>query len=275
MTNQAVTQATNEILEAFRTGRLAEPLAQTFLHSGLHCERWSFTNQMLVHLFGFGDAATYQQWQALGLMRPNLKLARVLDEETGEERTVQAGLRGFGWFPVHGLEDTVPIPGFQGQGYDASVATGRAFVATLPLLDVAQAWGLTVATYHGSEGRALGYAQPGEQIGLGVANLSTWAHELVHQAEHRLGALTKRGQDREQEIVAELGGAVLLTVLGQRAEADWGGAYHYIKSYAKAKDGEGLLREIMHVTGRMAAAVKHILDEAEALRLGQAPELAL
>jgi hypothetical protein len=91
----------------------------------------------------------------------------------------------------------------------------------------------------------------------------------VHQAEHRLGALTKRGQDREQEIVAELGGAVLLTVLSQRAKADWGGAYQYIKSYAKAKDGEGLLREIMHVTGRMAAAVKHILDEAEALRLAQ------
>jgi hypothetical protein len=51
-----VTQATNEILDAFRTGRLAEPLAQTFLHCGLHCERWSFTNQMLVHLFGFEDA---------------------------------------------------------------------------------------------------------------------------------------------------------------------------------------------------------------------------
>jgi hypothetical protein len=279
-----VTQATNEILEAFRTGRLAEPLAQTFLHHGLHCEKWSFTNQMLVHLFGFGDAATYKQWQALGrqvkrgstafyLMRPNLKLARVLDEETGEERTVQAGLRGFGWFAVHGLEDTVPIPGFQGQPYDAAVATGRAFVATLPLLDVAKAWGLTVATYHGSEGRGLGYARPGQQIGLGVANLSTWAHELVHQAEHRLGALTKRGQDREQEIVAELGGAVLLTVLGQRAEADWGGAYHYIKSYAKAKDGEGLLREVMHVTGRMAAAVKHILDEAEALR-GEQPAVS-
>jgi hypothetical protein len=286
MTNQAVTQATNEILEAFRTGRLAEPLAQTFLHSGLHCERWSFTNQMLVHLFGFEDAATYKQWQALGrqvkrgstaiyLMRPNLKLAHVTDEETGEERTVQAGLRGFGWFPVHGLEDTVPIPGFQGDAYDASVATGRAFVAALPLLGVAQAWGLTVATYHGGEGRALGYAQPGQQIGLGVANLSTWAHELVHQAEHRLGALTKRGQDREQEIVAELGGAVLLTVLGQRVEADWGGAYRYIKSYAKAKDGEGLLREVMHVTGRMAAAVKHILDEAEALRVGQSLDLAL
>jgi hypothetical protein len=49
---------------------------------------------------------------------------------------------------------------------------GAGALATDELLDVAQAWGLTVATYRGSEGRALG-------------------------------------------------GAVLLTVLGQRAEADW------------------------------------------------------
>jgi hypothetical protein len=67
---------------------------------------------------------------AFYLMRPNLKLARALDEEIGEERTVQADLSGFGWFPVHGLEDTAPIPGFQGQDYDASVTTGRVFVAT-------------------------------------------------------------------------------------------------------------------------------------------------
>ena len=95
----------------------------------------------------FEVGATYKQWQELGrqvkrgstaiyLMRPNLKLARVTDEETGEERTVQAGLRGFGWFPVHGLEDTVPIPGFQGDAYDEAVAAGRAFVATLPLFAV-------------------------------------------------------------------------------------------------------------------------------------------
>lgn len=281
MTNPTVTQATADILEAFRTGKLAQPLAQTFLQHGLHCEKWSFTNQMLVHLFGHKDAATYKQWQGMGrqvkrgstafyLMRPNVRLARVVDEETGEERTVQAGLRGFGWFAVHGLEDTVPIPGFQGESYDASVATGRAFVSTLPLLDVANAWDIEVVTYQGHQGRGLGYARPGQQIGLGVANLSTWAHELVHQAEHRLGALTKRGQDREQEIVAELGGAVLLTVLGQPTEADWGGAYRYIKSYAKAKDDEGMLREVMQLTGRMAAAVKHILDEAEALR-GEQP----
>jgi hypothetical protein len=69
--------------------------------------------------------------------------------------------------------------------------------------------------------------------------------------------------------VAELGGAVLLTVLGESAQADWGGAYQYIKSYAKAKDGDGLLREVMQITSRMAAAVKHILDEAEALRSEQ------
>jgi hypothetical protein len=164
-------------------------------------------------------------------------VTRLLHYGAGALATDELLACGFGWFPVHGLEDTVPIPGFQGQSYDAAVATGRAFVETLPLLDVAQAWGLTVATYHGGEERALGYAQPSQQIGLGVANLSTWAHELVHrsfrlrlrnaaQAEHRLDALTRRGQDREQEIVAELGGAVLLTVLGQRVEADVGPQRH-------------------------------------------------
>ena len=79
------------------------------------------------------------------------------------------------------------------------------------------------------------------------------------------------GQDRENEIVAELGGAVLLTLLGhQQAAADWGGAYRYVCSYARAKDGEALLKEIMRLTNRMAGAVRLILDEAgcQALRAG-------
>lgn len=283
MTNPSIAQVTDEILEAFRTGQLAEPLAQTFLHHARHCERWSILNQMVVYLFGYQDAATYKQWQALGrqvkrgshafyLMRPNLRLARIVDEDTGEERSVPAGIKGFGWFPVHPFEDTMPILNFAGEVYEVEKQHST-FVAGLPLLQVAEAWGIRVATYNGASRSALGYAVPGQAIGLGVANLSTWAHELVHQAEHQLGKLTARGQDREQEIVAELGGAVLLTVLGHRTEADWGGAYRYIQGYAKAADREGLLHEVLHVTGRMAAAVKHILDTAETLCAG--PEEAI
>ena len=282
MTNPSIAQITDEILDAFQTGRLAEPLAETFLHTGgLHCQRWSFLNQMVVYLLGYQDAATYRQWQTLGrqvkrgshafyLMRPNLRTRRETDQETGEERTVQAGISGFGWFAVHPVEDTVPIPDFEGDTYDPERAVERitAFVAGLPLLGVAEAWGIRVTTFDGAHQPALGYAVPGKSIGLGVANLSTWAHELVHQAEHRLGRLKPGGQDREEEMVAELGGAVLLTALGQRSEADWGGAYQYIKSYARAADREGLLKEVLHVTGRVAAAVKLILDQAEALQGG-------
>jgi hypothetical protein len=128
---------------------------------------------------------------------------------------------------------------------------------------VAETWGIHVTTYRGRENGSYGWAIPGRSIGLGVANLSTWAHELVHQAEHRLGTLTVgNGQDRENEIVAELGGAVLLTLLGQQAAAGWGGAYRYICSYARARDGEGLHKEVMRLTNRMAGAVRLILDEA-------------
>jgi antirestriction protein ArdC len=243
----------------------------------LHCQRWSLNNQMVVHLLGHGDAATYKQWQAMGrqvkrgskafyLMKPHLVYKTVEDEATGENKRIPAFIKGFGWFPVFGYEHTLPLPDFPGQVYclEQIAEDRRRFVAGLPLVEVAQAWSIHVTTYRARNGGTLGWAIPGRSIGLGVANLSTWAHELVHQAEHRLGALTLgKGQDRDNEIVAELGGAVLLTLLGHQADADWGGAYEYIRSYSKARDGDGLLAEVLRLTGRMAAAVQHILEAAE------------
>jgi hypothetical protein len=281
--NEQITKVTQEILEAFRTGQLAEPLAQTFLNHGLHCERWSINNQMVVHLLGYQDAATYHHWQEMGrqvkrgsrafyLMKPHVVYRTIEDELTGEHTRVPAHVKGFGWFPVFAYESTLPLPGFQGEVYclETIAQERQAFVAGLPLVEVAEAWGIHVTTYRGQENDAYGWAIPGRSIGLGVTNLSRWAHELVHrsfrspsEAEHRLGRLTVgNGQDRENEIVAELGGAVLLTLLGHKVQADWGGAYRYIRSYANGKDNEGVLREVMRLTNRMAGAVRLILHEA-------------
>ena len=198
-TQARVAQVTGQILDAFRTGRLAEPLAQTFLHHGLHCERWSINNQMVVHLLGYQDAATYNQWQALGrqvrrgstafyLMKPHVVYRTVEDDSTGEDRRVPAFIRGFGWFAVHPYESTEPIAGFEGQVYCLEdIAEQRwQFVAGLPLIEVAEAWGIHVTTYRGREDASYGWAIPGRAIGLGVANLSTWAHELVHHSFRRL-----------------------------------------------------------------------------------------
>jgi hypothetical protein len=65
-----------------------------------------------------------------------------------------------------------------------------------------------------------------------VKNLSTWAHELIHAADHRNGKLTELGQHWRSETVAELGGAVLLRVLGHDHDADFGRCWQYIENYA-------------------------------------------
>ncbi len=56
----------------------------------------------------------------------------------------------------------------------------------------------------------------------------------MHAADHKAGTLTiKPGQQPDNEVVAELGGAVLLQLLGFEIDADVGGAWNYIKSYSK------------------------------------------
>ena len=72
----------------------------------------------------------------------------------------------------------------------------------------------------------------------GVQNLSTWAHELIHAADDRLGKLGKCKVNNE--VVAELGGAVLLQCLGKPVEADLGGAWN-ISSH-----GVGILNYIRY-----------------------------
>jgi hypothetical protein len=75
---------------------------------------------------------------------------------------------------------------------------------------------------------------PGLAIALGVENLSTWGHEMVHSADDRRGTFARcAGQDLGNEVVAEFGGAILLEALGYSVESDRGGAYQYIESYAE------------------------------------------
>src|SRR5208283_4444753 len=98
--------------------------------------------------------------------------------------------------------------------------------ASLPLREVADSWRLSVEAYNGAGGGFLGKYRHGTGIALGIENLSTWCHELVHAADDRNGTL--RGKKIGKETVAELGGAVLLRILGYENEADLGGCWEYI-----------------------------------------------
>lgn len=80
--------------------------------------------------------------------------------------------------------------------------------------------------------------------------------------------MTELGQHWRSETVAELGGAVLLKILGYDHEADLGGCWQYIKHYAM-KQGIDVLKACNLVLERMCEAVALILDTAEKITTGK------
>jgi hypothetical protein len=265
-------ETAQRIVDAFKTPEaLPKALAPIFIHrndENVPCRRWSWYNQMLTVLSGTSDARGIHQWNTVGrklkkgskaiwILGPCLKTIREKDDN-GEEvkRNVLYGFKGI---PVFAVEDTEgkPLPG--NEKYDE-------WMQNLPLLEVAQSWGIHVGTYSGEDKNALGYFQFGtdkKAIMVGVENLSTWAHELVHAADHHLTKLT---DDRNMlEIVAELGGAILLECLGRSHDADLGGAFQYINRYAEAT-GKPPVKACMDVLDRTCKCVSLILDTAEQIQ---------
>jgi hypothetical protein len=270
-------EVANRIIEAFkRPDQLPAALAPMFIHrkDDAPCRKWSWHNQLVTALSGTLDARGIRQWNDVGrkvkkgsgaiwILAPCMK--KVKDNENDEaeaalsaDRQARQVLIGFRSVPVFAVEDTEgdPLPETDDR-YDA-------WINELPLLEVAKSWGLNVGTYTGNQATPLGYyrfAQSGNQaVMLGVENLSTWAHELVHAADHRLTDL--EGAKWRREVVAELGGAVLLECLGKQHDADLGGAFNYIQAHAD-QAGKDVVRACIEVLDRVCNCVKLILDTAE------------
>lgn len=146
----------------------------------------------------------------------------------------------------------------------------QTFLGNLPLREVAESWGLKVSAFSAKWGNAQGkywrsILGGSSGIGIGVENLATWAHELVHAADDKLGALTERGQHHRSETVAELGGAILLRVMGYDRDADIGGAWDYIRKYCDSAKVDPI-RACMDVLRRIGEAVSLILETADNLK---------
>jgi len=78
-----------------------------------------------------------------------------------------------------------------------------------------------------------------------------------------LGTFTReKGQQLDNEIVAELGGAVLLECLGYGAESDRGNALKYVKDCAEEHD-RSPMSVCSELLDRTCACVEFILDTAE------------
>lgn len=274
--------AANAIVAAFQTGNVPAALAQVFIQrkDDTPCRAWSWSNQLLAALSGTADARGFRQWQAVGrsvkkgskafhILAPCTK--KIDAKEEGEDPRYVC--YGFKAIPVFRVEDT---EGDELPPTDPAVAE---WINSLPLVEVARAWGLSVEAYntrHNGQRRAgpLGMYRHGQSIALGVKNLSTWAHELLHAADDRLGNLTEAGQHWRSETVAELGGAILLEILGFERDSDRGGCWEYVEAYAKAAGVEPITA-CQRVLKRTCDAVALVLETAEQLIDQEAAELAV
>lgn len=265
----------SRILEAFQSGRIPQALATVFIHRNddLPCRAWSWSNQLITALAGFDDARGFRQWldtgravrkgeKAFYILAPMTKA--ITDKaETGEERQ-RVAILGFRAVPVFGREQTDIVDEAVWAKHSELDRQAERFIEELPLIDVARSWGLTIKSYSGTAGGALGWYRRGQAIALGVENLATWAHELIHAADHRLGTLKERGQHWLSETVAELGGAILLYAAGYECEADIGGAWKYIQAYAKENNVEPI-KACTTALDRACKAVTMILEASETL----------
>lgn len=264
----------NRIIEQFETGNLPEALAPIFVNrsDNVPSSAWSWGNRFIQAIHGTADSRGFRQWESAGRkVSKGAKAIYILgpciakkteQNEQGEtvERTIIYGFKSIPVFPIEATEVADPKKWEAAGGVDVAEESR---LERLPLREVAEAWGLKITSYNGKQGKSLGYYKPGWGIALGVENLATWAHELTHAADDRLGTIRRlSGQDPENEIVAELGGAVLLKLIGEDHQADIGGAWDYVKSYAGADKGKAL-RKCMKLIDRICSCVNLILKTAD------------
>ena len=259
-----------QIISLFREGKIAAPLANVFIKrgSGAHCEAWSWSNQLITYMMGYGDAMGFKQWLALGrTVKKGEKAFYILaplkstyEKDVNGQKEKRSYIYGFRGLPVFGDTQTEGEP---------LTKRDDSFIETLPLIELTRHWGMEVKTYKGTGKPAAGFFCPTtNQIQLGVENLSTWAHELIHKSEWMLNNCNSEEYAKNKahaEIVAELGGAVLLTALGHESAADLGGAWQYISNYAK-HESKDVADVCCLLINRICEAVDFILTESDALQ---------
>lgn len=262
------------IVEKFKAGEVGQPLADVWIKNlaDVPSNRWSPRNRLIMHLVGgTHDARGFKQWQEVGrkvkkgthalhILGPVTRNIKIKDDD-GKEVTISK-LFGFKSIPVHAIHNTEVFDDDLWAKANIKDEAIREFLDELPLKEVAQAWGIELAAYSGKEASAKGWYARNGVIGLGTKNLSTWTHELIHAAEDKLGALPKQykgTEKQEAEVVAELGGATLLIMMGHDVEADTGGAWQYISSWAGE---DNAVPTCLKVLNRVCEAIQLVMDTA-------------
>jgi antirestriction protein ArdC len=237
--------------------------------------KWTLRNRFLAFLqTGEIDCRGFRQWKnadrtvkkgssAAYILAPILVPEKndqghvITNPDTGKPEMKCVGFKGVAVFSV---EDT------EGKPLDYE---NPEIIAKLPLIEIAHAEGIPVKG-RPFDGHTFGYYHPdNEMIALCTEDEKTYLHELCHHFDNKAakekGSKLKGGQHVEQEIVAELGAAVLARLYGKRIDVRKD-SYEYIKTYANRENKE-VLDACLSVLSRTANVISRIMEAADKLNL--------
>jgi len=230
MMSAKVKQALESIVQRFKEGDIPEAIAYSmFPIPNIPASKWSLLNRTLMFISGTSDARGFRQWKEAGrYVKKGSKsftilAPRFVKKQTEDEEETDPILVGFLAVPVFRVEDT------EGEPLDYQ----NIELPELPLMEVAQEWGISVKAIPGNYRYSGYFSQDRREIGLASKEESVFFHELAHAAHQRILGELKKGQDWKQEIVAELAAATLCKIVGKTSKY-LGNSYQYIERYAKS-----------------------------------------
>ena len=272
-----------QIIEIFRSGKAPQEIAIAMFPAieGIPSSKWSIVNRMIMRANRTEDARGFRQWEAVGRkVKPGKKafyifaprfVTLVKDKETGKwipkERPSEGEkakkvakkvakkaakkvakedkkivLAGFVVAPVFAIENTGGKP----------VKHKKVAMPRLPLMKKAKEWGIKVKMIPANKKRYGYYCSPQfgqcEEIAIATPHEKVFFHELAHAAHKRVKGYMIGGQDKKQEIVAELSAAAIGAIVRKKMPLTLGNSYNYIKGYARGQDiGQACLEVLVDV----------------------------
>lgn len=257
------------LVELFSTTQFPDTMSKAYIKApDVPASKWSWNNRILIAYGGTLDARGYKQWEAVGrypkkgtkaiyILGPRL-INRKSDEDkdkkgkdgNGKEKKEKI-LVGFRSIPVFRYEDTEGKPLEEYKPKELP-----------PLYDLAKFNGIDVRWTNTVEGECGSIVLENKAMRLSTESPDTFLHELIHFYDLKNRDDVVNGQDKTQEIVAQLGACVLAKMYGYDfKEYTW----NYIASYSETKDPEKIGRECIAVINRVGKVIDEILNDAEKL----------
>jgi len=286
--NEKVKEQLHKIVDLFQTENIPKAIREvTFPPYDVPSNKWSLSNRLLMFFSGTSDARGFRQWQtvernvmkgskAVHILAPNTYRSAIcgcghrfnnqeLKQSRGNVRCpkctayldrskIRTKVFGFRLISVFRKEDT--------EGKELEYE--NVAVPDIPLLDVAEAWGINVKGM-AFQGRIMGYYRAKDNvIALASPEEKTFFHELSHVSQDRLGLLRKERQNTFNEVTAELSALVLAELVG-REDPNAGATYAYVKRYIGTDDKEEIGKYLIKVLSDVERIVNNIIIPTEFL----------